>query len=584
MPLLNVDLTLIAEDFLYSGLLGNARYSTDGRFLPVCKVIDGEIHIGEQQITLRLVLHPDFPNRLPSFFLVPSNVLGLLPHVDDNGLICFLETEGLLLDRTRPQVILAEALERVINLLQDGLTGRNRADFADEFEVYWGRLSHGLHGVSLLKGDDMVREVWIALQRKPQHFWIADRRGASYQFTGRVQHYARLTQQRALYLPLEAGTILVPPPSNYKFETIESVRDYIIPYLSNANQQRLEALVQGRSRYKEYVAIRLPRPSGGYSLFGFCLHSKSTQNHPLHRNGSARNIMPLQIERQDVDYLVPRGGGLETLTSKRVAVIGCGAVGGHLAFELARAGVGHFTLVDPEPLEPPNTYRHVLGARYWNQSKVKGLKQEIEANLPYANVTPIEQSIETVLTANPSAFADFDLIVLALGTPTIELALNEHFRTLPTSPPLLFTWLEPMGIGGHALVTGQGDQKGCFECLYTTVQETDSGLVNRAAFAAPGQSFGRALSGCGSLFTPYGSIDVMRTVALAAQQALHVLIGEEPGNPLRSWKGDASRFTAAGYRLSGRYQISEEAMARVAYTYHQPNCRICGSIPLVRAA
>jgi molybdopterin-synthase adenylyltransferase len=584
MPFLSSDLTPIAEDFLCSGLLENARYSTDVRFLPVCKVIDGEIDIGEQRVTLRLVLHPHFPNRLPSFFLVPNDALGIIPHVDDMGLICYLELEGLLLDRTRPQSILTEALERVVNLLHDGLTGRNWADFADEFEVYWGRLSGGLHGASLIKGDNVAREVWIALQRKPQQFWIADRRGESFNFTGRVQPHARLTQQRALYLPLESGTVLVPPPSSHKFETIESVRDYIVPYLSNANQQRLEALVQGRSRYKEYVVIRLPRPSGGYNLFGFCLQSKSTQYHPLHRNGIARNIVPLQIERQDVEYLVPRGGGLETLTPKRVAVIGCGAVGGHLAFELARAGVGHLTLVDPEHLEPSNTYRHVLGARYWDQSKVKGLKQEIESNLPYADVTVIEHPIETILTVNPSAFAGFDLIVLALGSPTIELALNEHFRTLPNSPPLLFTWLEPMGIGGHALVTGQGDQKGCFECLYTTVQETGSGLVNRAAFAAQDQSFGRALSGCGSLFTPYGSIDVMRTVALAAQQSLHVLTGQEPGNPLRSWKGDASPFTDAGYRLSGRYQISEEEMARMAYTYQQPNCRICGSAALAQAA
>src|SRR2546428_833228 len=64
-------------------------------------VLEGEISIAGHEVTVRLVLDSSFPLTLPSFFLHPWNVLGVIPHVDERGKVCFADPEGLVLDRYR---------------------------------------------------------------------------------------------------------------------------------------------------------------------------------------------------------------------------------------------------------------------------------------------------------------------------------------------------------------------------------------------------------------------------------------------------------------------------------------------------
>jgi hypothetical protein len=172
--------------------------------------------------------------------------------------------------------------------------------------------------------------------------------------------------------------------------------------------------------------------------------------------------------------------------------------------------------------------------------------------------------------------ANYDLIVLALGNPTVELQINEHLFGSQEGPSLVVTWVEPLGIGGHGLLVGGTRDGGCFECLYTQTNDGASFGENRAAFAAPGQSFGRDISGCGTLYTPYGSSDAVRTAVLATRLTIDALTGREPGSPLLSWKGDPDAFRAAGFRLAPRFAQSESTLHGTRYAYRNVGCRVCG--------
>lgn len=102
-------------------------------------------------------------------------------------------------------------------------------------------------------------------------------------------------------------------------------------------------------------------------------------------------------------------------------------------------------------------------------------------------------------------------------------------------------------------------------------------LYNRASFAAPGQFFAKDISGCGSLFTPYGSTDALQTALLTTRLAIDTLLGNESGNPLMSWKGSATQFLAAGHTLSSRYDLTEDEMFPMRYDYVNSRCLVCGS-------
>src|SRR5690242_4759917 len=103
-------------------------------------VLEGEVSIAGHAATLWLVLDRSFPLSLPEFFLRPWDALGTIPHVDERGKVCFADPEGLMLDRRRPVQVVLEAFERAIQVLTDGVMGRNRTEFADEFEAYWRQL------------------------------------------------------------------------------------------------------------------------------------------------------------------------------------------------------------------------------------------------------------------------------------------------------------------------------------------------------------------------------------------------------------------------------------------------------------
>lgn len=541
--------------------------------------LEGEVTVQGCSVTLQILLDQNFPSTLPHFLVREPEQLGLIPHLDTRGVICYADPEGLVYDRHRPVQVIIEAFKLAVKVLDKGITGQNLGDFADEFEVYWQSLP-GLDKIlSVFYPGDVASETYIASDKKTHEVRLIGGEKEIASFCAEVNFTKSLAFQPALFVPLEKGTLLIPPALGKPFWTLTQMRELLLPAISPQNREVLNLLLKSSKRANEYTIFKLPRPSGGDTLFG--VRFVGTDNkHPLLQNGTARQIFPVLPIRLNYDYLVHRGGGKIELKDKRVLVIGCGAVGGYLVYQLAQAGLLRFTLVDPDRLLPENTFRHLLGRGHWMQSKVTSLKKELESKFPYVKITPVTSTIQVALNKRTIRLENYDLVVVALGKPSVEFEINQLLQSLEKGPPAIFTWLEPLGIGGHALLTNHPKGEGCFECLYTPTQEEESEVIkpNRAAFAAPDQSFGRALSGCGSLFTPYGAMDAQQTALLAARLAIDTLSDKVSGNPLLSWKGDDSAFVSQGFRLSYRFNFKEEDLKHQGYSYLNNNCRVCHPI------
>src|SRR6185503_2782101 len=84
-----------------------------------------------------------------------------------------------------------------------------------------------------------------------------------------------------------------------------------------------------------------------------------------------------------------RSGLLETtvLNDKSVLCIGLGTGGAHAAIELAKCGVGHFTLVDRDRLSVGNVVRHPGGISQVGRYKVNVVSDLIREKNPEANVS-----------------------------------------------------------------------------------------------------------------------------------------------------------------------------------------------------
>jgi SAM-dependent methyltransferase len=538
--------------------------------------LEGETEIQGREVSMRLILPAGFPLILPKFFLHPWDALGVIPHVTASGFICFADDEGLVLDRRNALAVVHAAFDRVQTVLSKGVSGENRGDFVEEFSSYWDRLPSSKSVFSVIYPDDVTREVLVVHRAKQDPIVADSLSDVIAYFNGDKAKVGKHTIQNALYLPLQAGSMLEPPRPDRPFWSAIEARRVFLPLVSAANALRLQRLLRGRRGQSDYVIVGLPRRAGGVTLFGIRFGGVA-KAHPLAEGGTAQSSVPLGVNRLDPGYVVARGGGNAELRGRRALIIGCGAIGGHLVAELARLGILNLVLVDPDPLSIENAFRHALGRKHIGRPKVEGLKAEIEAMLPYVRVTPIAETIEHTLVEDTVDLTTFDLVVSATGKPTVDLEVNARLKVVPGGPPAIFTWLEPLGLGGHALLTGNADKRGCFECLFTPSDgDAERELDNRASFAAPGQVFGRALTGCGSLHTPYGSADAVQTAVLTARLAADVLTGREGGNPLRSWKGDSSDFTRAGFHVSPRFEKAQGDLDAERYDYPTANCRACG--------
>ena len=87
--------------------------------------------------------------------------------------------------------------------------------------------------------------------------------------------------------------------------------------------------------------------------------------------------------------LFTRNTGLlevSALAEKKVVIVGLGSGGSPIALELARAGIGHFTLIYFDRLELGNISRHVCGVNDLGRYKTIAVRDQMLQKNPYADV------------------------------------------------------------------------------------------------------------------------------------------------------------------------------------------------------
>lgn len=113
------------------------------------------------------------------------------------------------------------------------------------------------------------------------------------------------------------------------------------------------------------IIIRSPSLQYGFFVRQLQKHkraSTSDQRIPIFD----ASIEIIQVVRMDDRYIVERNiPGHKTFADRKIALVGCGTIGGYLADLLVRAGgamgSGELVLIDNQKLAPGNIGRHRLG-------------------------------------------------------------------------------------------------------------------------------------------------------------------------------------------------------------------------------
>ncbi|MCF5933778.1 ThiF family adenylyltransferase, partial [Xanthomonas perforans] len=468
------------------------------------------------------------------------------PHIDPTGNVC--------LGRLRYS---SPAATRILSTLQDALTvlemteEEREAEHRREFLSYWAQLGQPTRTpyLSLMGGaknsrdiayyKDPRRGVFFAEDATQLNTWLA-RIGKQPPKVASTTHLIWLDQPLLPDQFPKTGREVIALAGARALEA--HVRPgSVLPVL-------LGCEIDGNSVYvcAEIEGISIKDASKGFRP------SKPRPPALVAASFHARPAVRRSVQRADYAWVHGRGknADIEVLRGKRVAIVGCGALGGFLARALAQAGVGSLLLIDSDELVPSNVGRHVLGMEAVGQDKSPALAKKLGTDFPHAvDFEAWKGAIQNATAEQKMELAACDLVVAAGINLAGELALNQWRQELETPPTLIWTWIEEFAVAGHAVALVDGAD------LASSLNADGEFQMRLTSDWPAGQGYALE-AGCGVAYQPYSAADMMGTINCAHRLCLDVLLGKQRGSIVRSWLGDRDIAAASGCKIDGAFERS----------------------------
>jgi len=492
-------------------------------------------YTGEQR-RLRISFPSDFPRGSLRLHVEPSPWL-VWPHATESGLCLHGFQERPVTGA--PEAVVTDSLRRVAEIVSLSRMGSSEAkrvaEFNNEITSYWSR-QHGCSSQHLIllnrpQGASVLfalSDLRHALPSGQETVWLAADTSVLKKHYERV--VGRTTSIRAaetpgFYVKLQSyPNIRVPDP--------KYMLPWLMPHLKPDDAQRLLSWFRERSSLvSRWIALELPEGTDA-PIYCLNVHSCGTQLNrgPKFGSRSARRrpsteitqarviIRTVTLDVLDRASILSRdlSGTTKRLENSRVVCVGVGSLGGAVALQLARSGVGRVTLIDHDTLVSANLGRHVLGADDLGKPKASALQKRIRRDLPTTEVTAYTTFVEIVMEKHPEVFQKADLIVITTADWPSEVALWRA-KSDGTSWGLLQAWSEPHAQMGHALFAPSG----AFDARYLF---GDSGDFKHKFTEWPGGGV-VPLPACGESFIPGGSLGMDNIASMVSQTALRALTG-----------------------------------------------------------
>ena len=523
---------------------------------------------------VRLYLYKTFPFSLPLIKLLDEDYIGKIPHVNSSGILCVEEGDSILVDYYSPDGIIETFLCQALKTLERSSLRIFKDELYDELEGFM----HGIDAINSFYRVNSSAEKLVLRVTKSGN-WLEPNKFIPIALASSIseipegfsntQILSKLQLINIVHVPLDSPVV---PPTNVK-----STPNFILKLkqqISAENSKILLNLLEKKARKSRqfFVLLSMPRSSRERSEFLCQFNSKVSSLHPILTDKTDWQVTFFLVNRHNKEYLLERGGANLAINNKTVAIVGCGAVGSEVAMLIAKSGVGAIKLIDPDLLEADNIYRHRLGGRYLNFnpsdkdkkvrkfSKVNALESEIRVNIPHVDVNTFQFSLSEYNVK--SVINGADLVIFAIGDPSISLLLNRNLKELKFNN-VIFCWNEPDGYGGHSVALNL--EQVCLECvLYTG--NTHNMPINLVKF---GQPISKNLTGCAGVFTPFSYLDSAKTAALAVQQAITFLTSDFMESKVSSWKGIDKGSLQTTTRFETMALMEDMSLAR------NKGCRCC---------
>lgn len=142
----------------------------------------------------------------------------------------------------------------------------------------------------------------------------------------------------------------------------------------------------------------------------------------------------LASENWHAEQISTRGKLSETLISRKVLLLGVGAVGSALAELLVRAGLSSLTIMDGDRLKTGNLVRHTLGLEQTGSRKASAVADWLNQLLPFASVRAIDTNFPPATETDAFSIQECEIV---LDCTARDEVLHD-LETFPWQEPRLF--------------------------------------------------------------------------------------------------------------------------------------------------
>lgn len=265
---------------------------------------------------------------------------------------------------------------------------------------------------------------------------------------------------------------------------------------------------------------------------------------------------------------------LERLERAHVAVLGVGAIGGTVALELARAGVGTLTLIDNDVLATGNLARHVGELSQVGLPKTCAVAEQIRRRFPG---TTINERFAGGQIVNLLSHYD-ELVELAKNVDAVAVCVgNDNLHRFVNQALLeadrlgVYAWVGPDAVAGRVIRITPGES-GCYWCYEHWVED-----VQREHFVQlPRIADVNALPldyGCNTPAIPGSSFDHGRIAFAQTRQVLQVVLGANGMYPY----DETPHMVLTNRPLAGITESDFERSITYARIQKVPYCPVCGT-------
>lgn len=442
--------------------------------------LTGPVEVCGLEVPLRIEFDDLTLANGPRLMLPDTTMLGrkVVPHVDEVGELCAVNRQLFVFDRYRAPELTRGLIVKAREVLERGMTKEGTREIAEEFGAYW---SAAILPVSAEDGSLPIQN------------------------SATVTTNVRLSFAPDQTRPTNLGELI-----DWAGAWDSRLGDLIIKRLARLNVSDPTIIIQAPNAS---IAATLLVSSGGLAFLKSLSREGAWARYIQLSAARSIKIERSRVPRCDLRSVLGRDqpDGQPLLASKRIALVGCGAIGGYLARMLAQLGAGldaPLVLIDKDSLSYSNIRRHQLGMGEAILPKAQAVADAVGRDFPGIVVQPVVDDA----TRRVASLLEADLVIDATGEEGFSEWLNElrlsEARSGRTRPAMLFVWIAGTGQAAQAFMV-QDEQFACYRCLRP--DHGEPGRFNPLKSAPPAP-----VAGCGEQpSTPYGPAAPSAAASLA---------------------------------------------------------------------